>query len=89
MKVYITLKLSKGYKHWKTGFDNLGPEMRAVGMNIIFAGCEANDQNNVHMILGMPSIETVQKFLKNSEIQKKLDESGVKFASLSVIPLAD
>ena len=36
MKVYINLELSKGYEHWKASLDDLGPEMKAVGMNIIF-----------------------------------------------------
>ena len=50
MKVYANLELSKGYKHWKAGFEGLGPEMRAVGMKIIFVGCEAGNENKVHMI---------------------------------------
>ena len=49
MKVYSNLELSKGYEHWKASLDGLGPEMRAVGMKIIFFGCEAeNDKQSSH-----------------------------------------
>ena len=64
------------------------PEMRAVGMKIIFFGCEADDESKVHMILEMPSIETVKKFFKNSEIKKKRVQAGVILDSQVVVPLA-
>ena len=89
MKVYTNFELSKGYEHWKVGFDNLGPEMRAVGMKVIFRACEADNENKVHMILEMPSIETAQKLMRNPEIQKKRVESGVIIDSQIIIPLAD
>ena len=89
MKVYTNLQLSKGYEHWKASLDDLGPEMRAVGMKVIFFGCEANDENKVHMIIEMPSIETITKFMKNPEIKQKRVQAGVILDSEVVIPLAD
>ena len=89
MKVYTNLELSKGYEHWKAGFDDLGPEMRAVGMKIIYVGCEADNENKVHMILQLPSMETVRKFMENPEIQQKRLEAGVRPESQIIIPLAD
>ena len=89
MKVYTNLELSKGYEHWKSSLDDLGPEMRAVGMKIMFFGCEANDENKVHMIVEMPSIETAKKFMKNPEIKQKRVQAGVILDSQVVIPLAD
>ena len=89
MKVYSNLKLSKGYEHWKASLDGLGPEMRAVGMKIIFFGCEADDENKVHMFVEMPSIETAIKFMKNPEIKQKRVQAGVILDSQVVIPLAD
>ena len=89
MKVYTNLELSKGYKHWKASLDDLGPQMRAVGMKFIFFGCEADDENKVHMIIEMPSIETVTKFMKNPEIKQKRVQAGVILDSQVVIPLAD
>ena len=89
MKVYTNLELSKGYEHWKASLDDLGPEMRAVGMKIIFVGCEADDENRVHMIVEMPSIETVKKFMKNPEIEQKRVQAGVILDSQILIPLAD
>ena len=89
MKVYTNFELSNGYEHWKAGFDDLGPEMRAVGMKVIYRGCEADNENKVHMILEMPSIETAQKFMGNPEIQQKRVEAGVILDSQVIIPLAD
>ena len=89
MKVYSNLELSKGYKHWKASLDDLGPQMRAVGMKFIFFGCEADDENKVHMIIEMPSIETVTKFMKNPEIKQKRAQAGVILDSQVMIPLAD
>ena len=89
MKVYINLELSKGYEHWKAGFDDLGPEMRAVGMKVIYRACEADNENKVHMILEMPSIETAKKLMRNPEIQQKRVEAGVIIDSQVIIPLAD
>jgi hypothetical protein len=89
MKVYTNFKLSKGYEHWKAGFDDLGPEMRAVGMKVIYRACEADNENKVHMILEMPSIETAKKLMRNPEIQQKRVEAGVIIDSQVIIPLAD
>ena len=89
MKVYTNFKLSKGYEHWKAGFDDLGPEMRAVGMKVIYRACEADNENKVHMILEMPSIETANKLMGNPEIQQKRVEAGVIIDSQVIIPLAD
>ena len=89
MKVYTNFKLSKGYEHWKAGFDNLGPEMRAVGMKVIYRACEADNENKVHMILEMPSIETAKKLMRNPEIQQKRVEAGVIIDSQVIIPLAN
>jgi len=89
MKLYTNLELSKGYEHWKASLDDLGPEMRAVGMKFIFFGCEADDENKVHMIIEMPSIETVTKFMNNPEIKQKRVQAGVILDSQVVIPLAD
>ena len=89
MKVYTNLELSMGYERWKASLDDLGPEMRAVGMKIIFFGREADDENKVHMIVEMPSIETAKKFMKNPEIEQKRVQAGVILDSQVVIPLAD
>ena len=89
MKVYTTIELSKGYKVWKAGFDELGPEMRAVGMSVVYVGCEADNENKVHMILQLPSMETARKFMENPEIQQKRLEAGVIPESQVIIPLAD
>ena len=89
MKVYTNLELSKGYEHWKAGFDDLGPEMRAVGMKVIYRACEADNENKVHMILEMPSIETAKKLMRNPEIEQKRVEAGVIIDSQVIIPLAD
>ena len=89
MKVYTNFELSKGYNHWKAGFDDLGPEMRAVGMKVIYRACEADNENKVHMILEMPSIETAKKLMGNPEIQQKRVEAGVIIDSQVIIPLAD
>ena len=89
MKVYTNFELTRGYEHWKLGFDDLGPEMRAVGMKVIYRACEADNENKVHMILEMPSIETAQKLSENEDIQQKRIEAGVIIDSQVIIPLAD
>ena len=89
MKIYTNLELSKGDEHWKASLDDLGPEMRAGGMKIIFFGCEADDESKVHMIVEMPSIETAKKFMKNPEIEQKRVQAGVILDSQILIHLAD
>ena len=58
-------------------------------MKVIFFGCEADDENKVHMIVEMPSIETAKKFMKNPEIKQKRVRAGVILYSQVVTPLAD
>ena len=89
MKVYTNFELTRGYEHWKLGFDDLGPEMRAVGMKVIYRACEADNENKVHMIVEMPSIETAQKLAENEDILQKCIEAGVIIDSQVIIPLAD
>ena len=66
-----------------------GLGMRAVGIKVIYRACEADNENKVHMIVEMPSIETAQKFMENPEIQQKRAEAGVVIESQVIIPLAD
>ena len=63
--------------------------LQLTGSKNIFFGCEADDENKVHMIVEMPSIETAKKFMKNPEIKQKRVQAGVILDSQVVIPLAD
>ena len=58
-------------------------------MKVIYRACEADNENKVHMILEMPSIETAKKLMRNPEIQQKRVEAGVIIDSQVIIPLAD
>ena len=58
-------------------------------MKVIYRACEADNENKVHMILEMPSIETAKKLMGNPEIQQKRVEAGVIIDSQVIIPLAD
>ena len=89
MKFYSTLELSKGYEVWKALFDKTGPQMRSIGLKAIYVGCEANNENKVHMIFEVPSLEPVKKLMADPEIHQKRVEAGVIVDSQGLIPLAD
>ena len=63
MKIIGTFEVSKGYEHWKKTFMSHEPKRKEWGMETVFTGMEAKNQNIVHVCLEVESLENEVKEL--------------------------
>ncbi|MBI63378.1 MAG: hypothetical protein CL775_05195 [Chloroflexi bacterium] len=89
MKIIGTFEVSKGYEHWKKTFMSHEPKRKEWGMETVFTGMEAKNQNIVHVCLEVESLEKVQEFMKDPENAKVIEEAGVKIETQIMIPIIE
>ena len=89
MKIIGTFEVSKGYEHWKKTFMSHEPNRKEWGMETVFTGMEAKNQNIVHVCLEVESLEKVQEFMKDPENAKVIEEAGVKIETQVMIPIIE
>tara|TARA_B110000438_G_scaffold229357_1_gene224112 strand:+ start:462 stop:725 length:264 start_codon:yes stop_codon:yes gene_type:complete len=87
MKLLISFEVLKGYDHFKEVFISMESKRKEAGIETIYAGKEAKNENVVHVCLEVESMDGVQEFMqRNAEIQK---EAGVNRESQVMIPIIE
>ena len=87
MKLLISFEVLKGYDHFKEVFISMESKRKEAGIETIYAGKEAKNENVVHVCLEVESMDWVQEFMqRNAEIQK---EAGVNRESQVMIPIIE
>jgi len=89
MKIYISQELEKGFGHWKEIFDGLESRRLDVGIKTIVAACEADNENKMHCIMEIPSMEVMKEYMMRPENKDAMKNAGVKLDGRVMIPLAD
>ena len=86
MKQVVNAKLTKGYEHWKSEFEN--EESRKVrseaGITIIGYGWSPQTER-LYVVHDIESMEVLQKVM--AENQHLLDKSGVDMTSMELVNL--
>ena len=59
-------KITKGYDHWLAAFDG-SEDLRNTkyGIQTIYRGQDLNEPNIIHVVMRTPTMEAVQKHMKN------------------------
>ena len=78
----------RDWDHWKKAYDAHAP-VRVGFQQDIFVGHEAENPNNVVLIVEIPSMEAMQEFMQRPDNAKAIADSGVNVESIKVTPLAD
>mgnify|MGYP006111758019 CR=1 FL=1 len=89
MKLLISFEVLKGYDHFKEVFISMESKRKEAGIETIYAGKEAKNENVVHVCLEVESMEIIQEFMQrpeNAEIQKG---AGVNRESQVMIPIIE
>ena len=89
MKIIGTFEVSKGYENWKLTFMSHEPKRKEWGMETVFTGMEAKNQNIVHVCLEVESLENVLEFMKDPDNAKVIEEAGVKIETQIMIPIIE
>ena len=86
MKVMMQVEC-RDWDHWKKAYDAHAP-VRVGFQQDIFVGHEAENPNNVVLIVEIPSMEAMQEFMQRPDNAKAITDSGVNVESIKVTPLA-
>ncbi len=59
-------KITKGYDHWLAAFDG-SEDLRnsKYGIKTIYRGQDLNEPDTIHVVMQTPTMEAVQKHMKN------------------------
>ena len=87
--VYGTVTITKGFDTWRTMVEASQAEMDSLGMKILFAATEANDDTKLHVIIQFPDMETAQTFSTREDVTEKRREAGVLVETTVMTPLAE
>ena len=63
--------------------------MEYLGMKVLFAATEANDDTKLHVIIQFPDMETAKTFSTREDVTEKRREAGVLIETTVMTPLAE
>lgn len=79
----------KDWEQWKSAYVAHNEARENAGINTVYYGHELEDQNNVHVLMDVPSIATLQAFMQQPENKKVIDEAGHIQESTKMIICSD
>ena len=86
MKLLVSVKVTKGYQHWKNEFENEESiNLRASADIDVIGYGYSSEMQRVYVILNLESIEILQKVM--SANQNLIDGAGVDMDSVQMSPL--
>ena len=89
MKLLVTGNITKGFASWVQMQDGLAPEMKKVGIKLIWAGTNP-DESAVFAVIEMEDPAQMKTFGEREDVAKIRAEAGVDVASTTVIsPIAE
>jgi hypothetical protein len=87
--VHGTVTITKGFDTWRTMVEGSQAEMDLLGMKVLFAATEANDDTKLHVIMQFPDMETAKTFSTREDVTAKRREAGVLVETTVMTPLAE
>ena len=89
MKIIMNLEVSKGCSTWKEAFLNNEDNRQRHKVKVLAYDHEEGNENRVHAVLEIPSIETMQEMLKDPDMIKKRENAGVIVETQKMIKLVE
>ena len=87
--VHGTVTITKGFDTWRTMVEGSKAEMDSLGMKVLFAATEADDDTKLHVIIQFPDMETAKTFSTREDVTEKRREAGVLVETTVMTPLAE
>tara|TARA_B100000902_G_C26843868_1_gene684734 strand:+ start:120 stop:389 length:270 start_codon:yes stop_codon:yes gene_type:complete len=79
----------KDWETWASAFDGHSDAREKANINTIYYGHELEDKNKVHIIMDVPSVETLQNFMMQPENQQLIEESGHMQETMQMVVCSD
>lgn len=89
MYIYGTVTITKGFQVWKDMVDSSKEEMEKVGLKMLFAATEENDDTQLHVIMEVESMEVAKNISTDPEIIERRRSAGVLVETTKMVPLAE
>ena len=87
MHVYGTVTITKGFQVWKDMVDGSKEDMEKLGMKMVFAATEANDDTKLHVIMEVESLEVAKELASRPDIVERRKSAGVLVETTKMVPL--
>ena len=87
--VHGTVTITKGFDTWRTMVEGSKAEMDSLGMKVLFAATEADDDTKLHVIIQFPNMDAAKMFSTNEEVTEKRRKAGVLIETTVMTPLAE
>ncbi len=82
MIIKISVTLTKGFARWKEMVHNNDDTAKEYGLKIIFAGTEADNDSNLHVMMEFESPEGLEAFKNDNELAQKRIDDGAELESV-------
>jgi len=88
MMVKLTQDLSRGLKPWKDMVHENEATLNALGVKLVFAGTEKDDDNKLTVILDSESPEAMKAFGGHEELKAKRAAAGAILETTVITPMS-
>ena len=79
----------KDWETWASAFDSHSEARENAKINTVYRGHELEDKNKVHVIMDVPTVDTLQNFMMQPENQKMIEESGHMQETMQMVICSD
>lgn len=89
MYIYGTVTITKGFQVWKDMVDNSKKDMNKLGVKMLFAATEKNDDTQLHVIMEVESMEVAKEISTRPDIIERRRNAGVLVETTKMVPLGE
>jgi PHP family Zn ribbon phosphoesterase len=79
----------KDWEQWKSAYVGHNEARENADIKTVYYGHELEDQNKVHVLMDVPSIDTLQAFMQQPNNQKVIEEAGHIQESTTMVICSD
>ena len=79
----------KDWEQWKSAYVAHDEARERAGIKTVYYGHELEDQNKVHVLMDVPSVDTLQAFMQHPDNQKVIAEAGHIQESTTMVICSD
>ena len=66
----------KDWEQWKSAYVAHSETRESAEIKTVYFGHELENQNKVHVLMDVPSFDTLQNFMQHPDNQKVIEEAG-------------
>ena len=77
------------WEQWKSAYAAHSEARESAEIKTVYYGHELEDQNQVHVLMDVPSVDALQTFMQHPDNRKVIEEAGHIQESTTIIICSD